>query len=330
MRLARQVVVIVAATIVVAACGTELRVGPSPSPSANSWLSDQAITRAIEFREKLGLQFNEAWVRQVAEMPEAAEGVLVYSVPLTTVELDVLERRATAIDAVLDAVEEYGEAHPEDWGGVTKEPTTGTVVARFSDNLEQHEAELRSMLRPDARLTLLKVRWSLVDLAPVFERIHDDWIGGSWLLDHGIYTIALGVDTVKNQVTLEVSSARSDLDALLEDRYDAAQMLTVTADGTGVRLLPTGTLRGRVVDGDGRPVEAAQIELESSVAGTHATGDVGIETNEAGRFLFLDIPAVDYTVRVYSGDSLSTRTLLGSRRVTVAADTTTNVEVPIP
>jgi hypothetical protein len=330
MRLPRRVTVIVAATIVVAACGTQLRVGPTPSPSANPWLSDHEIARAIEFREKLGLQSNEGWVRQVAEMPEAAEGVLAYSVPLTPVELDVLERRATAIDAVLDGVEDYGAAHPDDWGGATKEPATGAVVARFSDNTEQHETALRAMLGPGARLTVLKVRWSLVDLAPVFERIHDDWIDGSWLLDQGIYTIGLGVDPVKNQVTLDVSSARSDLDALLEDRYDAPQMVTVTSDGTGVRLLPTGALRGRVVDANGRPVEAVQVELESSVAGTHATGDVGIETNDHGRFRFLDIPAVQYTVLVYSNDPVATRTLLGSGRVRVAAGTTTNVEVAIP
>jgi hypothetical protein len=301
-----------------------------PGPTTNPWLADDRIAQAIEFRMSVGLRSDEAWVREVADDPAAAAGVLAYNVPLLPVEVEAVKDRYTDLHAILDIFDEYGALHPSEWAGATQDPSTNSVTARFTANLPDHRANLMNWLPPGARVNLVQVRWTLLELEGVRDRISNDW-ESNWLLDNDIYPLGLGVNPSANQVELEVSSARADLDPFLEDRYNAPTMLTISSDGTGVRLLPKGTLAGVVVDAEGKPVAGVSIELASSVAGAGPHGDVGHGTNDAGRFRIERIEAVTYTVLVFSDAEIDTRKLLGSSEpVTVVAGTTTNVRVVLP
>jgi hypothetical protein len=301
-----------------------------PSPSPNPWLTEAQIAAAVKFRLSVGLRSDAGWVREVAQNPAASAGILAYNVPLLPAEVDAVKDRSTDLHAILDIFREYGALHPSEWAGATQEPSTNSVTARFTANLDTHRANLRNWLPPGARVNLVQVRWSLRDLEAVRDRIDEDW-GSDWLEDHDIYPLGLGINSSTNQVELDVSSARADLDAFLEGRYEAPTMLAITSDGTGVRLLPKGTLAGIVVHANGEPAGGLLLALAPSVPGAGAHGDVGYGTNAAGRFRFERIEAVTYTVLVYTDAPADEATLLGSSDpVAVKAGTTTNVRVVIP
>ncbi len=298
---------------------------PAPSPSVNPWLSGARITEAIRFREDFGLRSDLAWVRSVARMPDA---MFEFGIPMTPDELATLQRRNASADAIIETVKSYGAEHPDAWAGAYID-SDRNVVAMFTQDLDVHEAALRSRLGPAAPLIVRGVDWTDVQLQAVFRRIQDDGLKRGWFLAHGIYPLGLGVDTIANQVEVEVSSARTDLDAVLEARYDAFGMLEITSDGTGARLMPTGTLAGRVVDATGAPVALAGIELTSDVTGAGTVSDVGMITDSKGRFEIPDVTAVTYDVIVYTFDSSDTKHVLGHAPATVLPGRTTNVTITI-
>lgn len=321
--------------ISLAACGAET-VSPAasavtaPTATANPWLAADQVARAIDFRRKAGLRADDAWVRQVALDPDALAGVLAYGVPLTPDELQALEARLIDIAAVRETVDEYGKAHADVWAGSTQDNATGIVTARFAAPIGSYEAALWSRVPPSARLSVIQVRWSLKSLEEVELRLQADLLSGAtWFADNDMAVLGAGLDIRLNQLTIEVSSARSDVDGLLEGRYAAAGMITVDSDGTGVALLPKGDLAGKVVDQDGNPVVGATIELEPSIAGAGPKGDVGYETSRTGRFRIDDIEAIQYTVRVYTDGDAGSRNLLATASVTVAAGLTTNTTIVV-
>lgn len=329
----------VALAVGLSACGGEvtstLPAGSSSGPpaTANTWLEGAELARAITFRQTVGLRSDVEWVREVAARPEAMAGVLAYNVPLLPEEVEAVNKRFVDAQEVLDILDDYAANHPSEWAGATQDASGGSVTARFTAHVADHQANLRGWLPPNAKVNVVQVRWSLRDLRAALARMNeDDWYGpDSWLLEHGIYALGLGLNVARNQIEFDVSSTRTDLDALLEEQYGATQMLIVASDGTGVRLLPKGTLKGRVVNTAGEPVGGVDLELDASVPGAGAHNDVGHGTNDEGRFVFRDIEAVSYTVKVYTGGPIDTRTLLGeSQRVTVLAGKTTTITITIP
>ena len=298
---------------------------PAPSPSANPWLSDARINEAIRFREGVGLRSDPAWVRSVAERPDA---VFEFGIPMTPDELAEFQLRNANADAVIETVKAYGTDHPDAWAGAYID-SDRNVVAMFTRDLDAHAVALRSRVGAGAPLIVRQVDWTDAELQAVFRRIRDDVHQRTWFLVHDIYPLGVGVDTVANQVSVEVSSARSDLDALLEARYDAVGMLAIDSDGTGARLMPTGTLAGRVIDATGTPVAFVDLELTSDVAGAGSLSDVGLRTDAKGRFEIPDVTAVTYYVLVYTYDEVSGKRVLGHAPATVRPDRTTKVTITI-
>jgi hypothetical protein len=316
---------IIASVAFAAGCGLSPSSG-TPTPS-NAWLSDDRITLAIELREKLGLRSDLAWVREVAELPDAAAAVLEFGIPLSLDELRGLRERSATLDTVISAVMAYAAEYPEEWASLYVDPAEGVVVALFTDHIDEHEADLRASLGASAPLVVRKADWTRSDLEAVFEHIRVDVVEGTFFLENHVYPLGVGVDEAANQVAVDVSSARMDLDAFLEEHYVAWGMLAITSDGTGARLMPTGTLTGRVVDRDGEPVPGVVIELTSAVAGAGPVGDIGNATDSNGRFRFTDVTAVSYQVWVYTSEEVGNRKLLGSDHVTVQVDRETDITI---
>jgi hypothetical protein len=301
-----------------------------PTPTANPWLDADRLSRAVAFRQKSGLRADEAWVRQVAANPDAQDGVIAYGVPLTPDELRAFEARITDVEAVRTVVDEYGKAHAADWAGSTQDIATGIVTARFAAPIAPYEAALWARVPPNARLSVVQVNWSLQSLEAIELKLRDDMVAGSpWFAENGMVVIGGGIDVRQNQLAIQVSSRRTDVDDLLEARYGAMGMLAVAADGTGVLLLPKGNLVGRVIDQAGAPVVGASIELEGSIPGAGPGGDVGYQTSSTGRFRVDEIPAITYALRVYTSGELNTRVLLAMQNVTVVRGETTNVTVVV-
>lgn len=286
----------------------------SPAPSAkaetgaptetwtNPWLTNEALSQAIEIRLKLGLRSDPAWVHHVAMMPEALPGIPEYGLPLTPDELTELRSRASTFQETNAVIDRYGREHPDEWAGSSANSRRDAVVARFTGHVEEHEANLRRRLAPGAPFFVTEAQWTLGELEAVRTRISDEWLNGAaWFREHGFVPTVLAIDVQANQVELRVSSTRSEIDELVEAHYGAEGMIWVISDGIGVALLPKGDIGGRVIDHEGKPVPGATIEVWSSVAGAGPPGDIGYGTNAAGRFLVQGLPAVVYTIDVYSG-----------------------------
>ncbi|NIP57411.1 MAG: TonB-dependent receptor, partial [Gemmatimonadetes bacterium] len=82
---------------------------------------------------------------------------------------------------------------------------------------------------------------------------------------------------------------------------------------TGPQILEaqqTGTVGGRVITEGGQPLAGAQVSLEGT--------SLGSLTNRSGRYLILNVPAGDYTVRVQSMgySTVSTQVSVAAGQVT--------------
>lgn len=330
----------VIAAVVVTACGarppsssatpTVDAASVAPIGSRTGYIAEHEIAKAVAFRQSVGLRHDRAWVETVAAGPEAEQGVRAFGVPLTTVEVLELRRRARTADAVTSVIQSYARSRSDTWAGLHVED--GLVVGRFTDDIEAHQAALRVLLAPNARWALERARWTLAEMQELRDRIAHD----GWLRTEGYDLVDLGADIRANVVQLHVSSARPDAAERIALHYGAGDILVVTSDGTGVASLPTGDLGGIVVDVLGRPVDGLDVEVVGDIPGSGPAGDRGIQTDQDGEFRIYGITATGYELRLLdpttpNGAFLegAERILVRSLRVEVVAGAVTFVQVTV-
>ncbi len=281
----------------------------------------------MDFRRGAGLRSDQAWVRHLATLPEALEGVAAFSIPMTPEEVRTLLGRALTSDEVMEVVQKYAAKRPDVWAGAYVDPTRGSVVALFTEPVEGHESALRPMLRPDAPLDVFEALWPLRDLEELQMVITADL---AWIRKRDTYFLGVGVDIPSNTVYLDVSSSRPGIERDLIEHFNAEGKLRVSSDGTGIRLFPTGSLRGSVTDTNGDPldlsVEGYLIEIVGDIPGAGPIGPVGYGTGRPGQFLFEDIAAVGYEIQVFQERGM---VLLGTDRAVVRAGKITDVTVVV-
>lgn len=297
----------------------------SIEPIATShWLSDAAVDRAMLTRRVWGLRYDEPWVRSVATDPVSGAGIATYSIPLLPDEIAELDSRALARDEVMEVVEAYGEQQPE-WAGAYGDPASGGVFAKFTDDVEEHEAALRARLHPGNSLMVLDARWTFAALRDLQSRITQD---AARLRSRGYHLLGVGVDVAANQTFVDVSTSDPDVAAFFARRFDADGMLVIRSDGTAVVGWQTGTLRGEVVDENGKAMPGVLIELDADVDGAGPRSDIGHATGPTGRFEFEDVTAVGYTVLVLEEAADGSRQI-GSARAFVRPDQVTEVTIEV-
>lgn len=256
--------------------------------------------------------------------PAAEMGVEAFSFPLLPSEVDTLERRARIADEAMPVIEAYGEAEPT-WAGAYVDRQTGAIVALFTDDIGRHQLALGRLLHPEAAVVVAEASWTLAELRRLQKSIAAD---AGWLEEHGHKLLGVGVSISSNHTFVDVSSADPRIGEILAQRYDGAGRLAVTADGTGVRLWPTGTLTGLVVDKSGVPVPDLLVELVPDIPGAGPASDVGYATGPTGRFAFPDITAVRYFVHVKAEGDPSEQ-VLGETEAIVRAGKTTEVTITV-
>lgn len=216
------------ALVFAAACGA------APSPSASPVRASTAngapsiapdIDAAIRFRQSTGLRSDLAWVVKVAADADDQLRAQVYGIPLTQDELALLDARATNAAQVGPTVERYGAEHLDEWAGayVDDDPNVG-VIARFTGNLAVHEAQLRTILNPNARFSVQTARWNKRQLISLSEQIARD---SSWLESIGASFEAADVSIQDNAVILTVRADSDGVRAVIAERYDGEGGLTV-------------------------------------------------------------------------------------------------------
>ncbi|MEW5990337.1 MAG: hypothetical protein AB1736_03195 [Chloroflexota bacterium] len=240
---------VAALSLVAAGCGsarspavTDPVVIETPSPNEDD---------AVRIRTEFGLRADIPFIRAVAADPRSSS--LVYSVPLLPDEIAELNARAANADAIREVVIAYTAAHSEEFGGIylDQEHGRGALTTLWTGHLDEHEAAIRALVHPDARIAFRLVEYTDVELHALQDRIAADW---EWMRAFEIAPMGVGVDVLKNLVEVDVSSANPDAARLILEHYDVVPgMVQVISDGTGAALIPGGTIRGRVVDWLGQP-----------------------------------------------------------------------------
>lgn len=301
---------------------------PTPTPEPLPSGLDPEIVAAIAWRRETGLRTDLAWVLQVAADPTASPS---WAYPILPEEEAFIWARQERLQRYVGLVQEYAGAFPDEFGGLFMDNANSRVASLWTTNLEGHLAALLDLAGDDAPIEVLPARWSERELRAVQDRIDWRWAGFTAVraAPQGV-----GVDIVRNVVTVEVSSANPDAPRTIAERLAAeldvpVAMFDVTSDGTGVELLPSGTVKGVVVLADGsKPGEnELMVDGRADRIGHCGGGDIGYGVRADGRF---EIPCVvgGYTMEIKArGAGDGEWVVVGQAHVLVLANQVATVRI---
>jgi hypothetical protein len=284
---------------------------------------DPELADAIRLRRSYGLQSDLAYVRAVAKDPRASSDA--YGVPVYPEEFEDFQRRHGESQEVAMIVQGYADAHRDEFGGLyLDEATHAGVVSLWTDHLADHAGAIRKAVGPDARVAFGQVRYAEGDLRILQDQISADW-RADWITAIPAEFQRVGVDIQASQVVVGVSSANPDAEAIIASHYDLGDRLRVESDGTGVALLPWGTVTGRVTgitDSD----TWLDLNWRSPDLGDCGGGDMGFGVNDRGRYE-LPCQVGTWTIIVVAIGANDTRRERGRGTVEVVADKTVTLDI---
>lgn len=285
---------------------------PEPGPSGMYQDAD-AIRRAIELRELLGIRADLDHVKALEADPAAlARGRAIgLDIGVTEAEATRLRVDETRGLMVMTVVERYGATVPDEWAGLSIDPSEGGLVtARFTARVDHHEASIRKLVRPDARLDVIRVRWPLASLQRLADRISDE---RDWFASVGASYNGGGVDIIKNLVTIDVLSRDPNIGSLIVARFDAAGQMLVRVDEDMPWTDGVGRLTVIAETASGDPVPGLICVLIPDDPRALPEGGSGAPTDDDGR-CYESGGATHYTVQLVASQG-------GSQEVVGAADT---------
>ena len=246
-------------------------------------------------RQAFGLRSDLAWVQEVAADPRARMETLDF--PMLPEEDAEFGSRQHAYAAAVEVVQRYAASRVDAFGGVYIDQPNHVVVSLWTDDPEDHLAEINKVGAVAKPIVAREVRWSEHELRSVQDQIDWDWFAEVDAKGQGV-----GVDIIGNVVDIEISSANPDAPRRIVDHYAEAlgippEMLDVESDGTGAALLPYGTVRGIVTLADGSEPgdNNLMVDGRNDGPGSCGGGDIGYGVGDDGRF---QIPCQvgDYTM----------------------------------
>ncbi|HYO44500.1 MAG TPA: hypothetical protein VES19_14980, partial [Candidatus Limnocylindrales bacterium] len=303
---------------------------PSPTPAPEPLPSGLApdIVAAIAWRRETGLRSDPGWVLRVSEDPTASGS---WAYPILPGEEAFIWARQERLQPVVGLVQRHAGEYPDEYGGLYIDNANSRVATLWTTNLALHLAAIRELAGADAPVVVLPARWSEAELRAVQDRFDWRWPGFAAV---DADPQGAGVDTVRNVVTIDISSANPDALRLIAERLAAdlgvpVEMLEVTSDGTGVALLPYGTVKGVVVLAGGAKPGANSLTVDgrAETIGSCGGGDMGYGVGEDGRF---EIPCRvgTYTLEITGpGPGGDGGVVVGRARVVVRADRVSVVRI---
>ncbi len=293
---------------------------PTSEPTATA-PSPTEIANARRFRQDFGLRADDAWLIAVATDPDADR--LTYGVPLTASEVAELGRRTMALEALKPVVIGYASTQPDYAGSYVDNVRGGVLVVQFSGRLDLHRSAIFANVRPGARLEVRQVRWSVADLEQFSSRL----VGGeAWFRTIPAYLAGYGPNIMANRVEVEISSADPSAPAKIKAHYGwTDEVVIVTSDGTGVLLLPKGTLRITALDAQGRPVAGLACVAISDLAGAQEPRPVPMPTTGRDGVCEFEVAATGYAIQLERGEAPPV--IVGTGSAVVTKGTTSRVTI---
>lgn len=282
-------------------------------------------------RQELGLRSDLEFVIAVARDPRATQEML--NIPLLPDEEAELRSRAANADEVVAVAHAYAAGHPNEFGGLyIDNQGGGAVVVLWTANLAEHELAIRQQLSPTANVRFRTVRLSERYLTELTQAVTADI---DWMAEIPARWQGTGVDTIKNQLTMTVSSADPDAEAIIAAHYALGEALVVTSDGTGVALIPWGEVHGRVRTASGTVPPPGDYSVQGRAGDARSCGSdsIGHGLGLEGEFT-MRCQAGEWTIEITAFDD-NGRVVVGVATVDVPADGVATVEivledVPIP
>jgi hypothetical protein len=115
---------------------------------------------------------------------------------------------------------DYGEAHPDEYGGRWLNRDDRTYGVSFTSSLEQHEGALRTVLRLPERLRIQRCRRTYAELSALCERVRAEDLDLSDVDESGKPAISgFGPDQETGVVRVRVQRNRPDVSAQLSYKY---------------------------------------------------------------------------------------------------------------
>jgi hypothetical protein len=287
----------------------------------------EQIQAAIRFRREHGLQADLPYVLSMACLPGADVG---FGVPLSAAEIAEFGRRGRTTHAMMPVVQAYADQHPDEFGGVYIDQAKGGVLeVLWTAHVAEHLAALRALVHPDAPIAVRQVRWSERELRRVQNLISGDW---DWFRAIPAAPQGVGVDTTRNVVEVDISSANHAASELIVAHYGMpAGMIVVESDGTGAALLPWVTIKGIVVRRNGTAPGPNSLMVQQRAGGQPGEcggGDVAFGVMDNGRFEYPCQVGIRVIEVVEIGDAEPHR-VLGSGRLEVKANAVVRLRIVI-
>lgn len=300
---------------------------PSPSPTVAPLPSglDPEVVAAIEWRRSMGLTTDPAFVIAAMADPDAVDD---WAYPILQAEDDFIWRRQQDLLQFVQVVRNYGAGHTG-FGGLYLDNEHSLVMSLWTSDPEGHLAEMLAIAGDDAPIGARLVSWTERSLQDVQDRIDFRWPG---FAAADARLMGVGASTRDNVLELEISSANPDAPRLIADGLAAelgvpVEMLQVVSDGTGVELLPSGTVKGVVTLWDGSRPGWNDLSIDGDPRGIGycGGGDIGYGVWKDGHF---EIPCKigDYVIQVWDPGA-GPRAVIGEARVTVREGETTRVRI---
>jgi hypothetical protein len=201
--------------------------GPSDPPDPTQ---EEQVSDSIAFRDAFGLNSDPTYVQSVVADPANDPAVDQYGVPLTPAEVADLDHRVD-VQAEIDTIDAYGDAHPDSYAGVYVDQLHGGLIyVGFTANADANFAAVKAQFAyPDMlRQFPTTPAHTYAELQALDQRVQTDVANGTLAAD-GV--VSAGINEETNKVEAESLAPTAAAAADLQARYGDAVTLVQRDQG---------------------------------------------------------------------------------------------------
>lgn len=209
---------------VLAACATvALLLAPIGASAQAS--SPDSLADALRFRAELGMSTDPSLVAALAADPGAYESD--YPILMTADEKLDMDRRVY-VASHLDGLKAWGNAHPDEWGGIyIDQAAGGYAVAMLTTDDPTSSASLMALAPAGADLRIRRVSNTLVSLLNAVDTISANLT--VWNEDYGVDITDVIVREAENHVEVIVGGSADPVASFIAGQF--APGLVIVVDG---------------------------------------------------------------------------------------------------